>query len=131
MGVKDPRLWLAGAVLWGFAEATFFFIVPDLLLTAAALAFGLRRAFRLAAFTALAAAFGGLLMMRWGAGDADAARASLLSVPLLGDDLLARVQQEMQGAWPVNLALGAVTGAPYKSYAVEAGAAVVLDMPEF
>ena len=31
------RWWLAGALLWCFAEATFFFIVPDLLLTAAVL----------------------------------------------------------------------------------------------
>lgn len=123
--MKDPRLWFAGAAVWGFAEATFFFIVPDVLLTAAVLVFGLARAFRLAGFTALAAAFGGLVMMRWGAQDAEGAKSFLLSVPLIGEDLIARVQAEMQGAWPLNLTLGAVTGAPYKVYAVEAGAADV------
>ncbi len=123
MGVKDPRLWLAAAVLWGCAEATFFFIVPDVLLTAAVLVFGLSRAFRFAVVAAIAAALGGLFMMRWGAQDAESARTFLLSVPLIGDDLITRVQAENNGAWPVNLTLGAVTGAPYKIYAVEAGAA--------
>lgn len=125
MGIRDPRLWFAAAALWGFAEATFFFVVPDVLLTASLLVFGLRRAFRLAVVAALAAAVGGLLMMRWGAGDIEAARDFLLSVPLVGDDLLMRVEAEMRGSWPVGLALGAVTGAPYKIYAVEAGAAGV------
>ncbi|WDI30062.1 hypothetical protein PUV54_08830 [Hyphococcus flavus] len=122
MGIKDPRLWLAGTVLWGFAEATFFFIVPDVLLTAAVLVFGLSRAFKLCVAASLAAAAGGLLMMQWSLHDIEAARAFLLSIPLIGGDLIARVQSEMQGAWPLNLTLGAVTGAPYKIYAVEAGA---------
>lgn len=123
--MKNPRLWLAAAAVWGFAEATFFFVVPDVLLTAAVLVFGLRRAFRLAVFAALAAVAGGLFMMRWGASDIEAARGFLLSVPLVGHDLLTRVEAEMQGLWPVGLTLGAVTGAPYKIYAVEAGAAGV------
>ena len=122
-GMKSARLWLAGAVLWGFAEATFFFIVPDLLLTAAVLVFGLRRAFRLSLAAAGAAALGGLVMWAWGAGEPQAARAFLLSVPLVGDDLITRVEGEMAGFWPLHLTLGAITGAPFKVYAVEAGAA--------
>lgn len=123
MGVKTTRLWLSGAALWGFAEATFFFVAPDLLLTAAVLAFGLQRAFRLSLAAAGAAALGGLAMWTWGASDADAARGFLLCVPLIGEDLLARVQAEMAGLWPLELTLGAITGAPFKIYAVEAGAA--------
>ena len=125
MGIRDSRLWLAGALVWGFAEATFFFIVPDLLLTAAAVLFGLSRAFRLSVTAALAAAAGGLLMALWGASDASTARAFLLSVPLVGEDLLLRVHGEMEGLWPAGLTLGAITGAPFKIYAVEAGAASV------
>lgn len=125
MGMRDPRIWLAGAVLWGFSEATFFFIVPDLLLTAAVLVFGLSRAFKFSVIAAVAAAIGGLAMLSFGASNAEAARTFLLSVPLIGEDLLMRVQMEMQGAWPVHLTAGAVTGAPYKIYAVEAGAAGV------
>ncbi|WP_428410477.1 hypothetical protein [Hyphococcus sp.] len=127
MGValKDPRFWFAGAALWGFAEATFFFIVPDLLLTAAVLAFGLSRAFRFATVAACGAALGALPMVIWGAADAEAARAFLLSVPLIGEDLLLRVHGELEGFWPGNLTVGAVTGAPFKIYAVEAGASGV------
>ena len=123
MGVRTARLWLAGAVLWGFAEATFFFVVPDLVLTAAVLVFGLRRAFRFSLAAAGAAALGGVLMWNFGASDPQAARGFLLSVPLIGDDLLARVADEMAGLWPLKLTLGAISGAPFKIYAVEAGAA--------
>lgn len=123
MGIKDRRFWFAAAGLWGFAEATAFFIVPDVLLSAAAIVFGFAAALRFAAVAAAAAALGGLLMLRWGAGDADSARAFVLAVPLVGEDLLRRVGAEIEGAWAVHLAAGAVSGAPYKIYAVEAGAA--------
>lgn len=121
MGISDPRVWLAGAVLWGFAEATFFFVVPDVLITAAVLVVGLARAMRFAVGAAAAAVAGGLIMWAWGASDPEAARAFLLSIPLLGADLTARVAHEVTGVWPVNLTLGAITGAPFKIYAVEAG----------
>jgi membrane protein YqaA with SNARE-associated domain len=120
--MRNPKLWLLGAVLWGLAEATFFFIVPDLLLTAAVVAFGLKRAFRLSVAAAAAAALGGLLMWLYGASDPAGAQRFLLSVPLLGADLVARVEGEMAGLWPLHLTIGAITGAPFKIYAVEAGA---------
>ncbi len=119
----DKRLWLTGAIVWGAAEATFFFIVPDVILTAAVIAYGWRQALRFAGAAALAAAIGGYFMWRLGAASPDAARDFLLSVPLLGQDLIERVQSEINGAWPVHLTLGAITGAPYKIYAAEAGAA--------
>ncbi len=123
MGMSDKRLWVAGAVFWGFTEATVFFVVPDLLLTAAVIAVGVAMAFRLALAAAGAAVLGGVVMWGLGAGDTDAARALLLSVPLLGDDLVLRVKSEIAGVWPTNLMIGAISGAPYKIYAVEAGAA--------
>ncbi len=123
MGIRDPRLWLAGALVWGFAEATFFFIVPDILLTAAVIMFGLAHAFRLSVAAAMAATAGGLLMMLWGASDSNAARQFLMSVPLIGEDLLFRVHGELEGFWPVDMTLGAISGAPFKIYSVEAGAA--------
>lgn len=123
MGVKDRRLWLAAAALWGFAEATAFFIVPDVMLTAAVLALGFAAAMRCAVFAAVAATAGGLLMFLWGANDAEPARNFLLHVPLIGADLLTRVEAEIRGAWALTTAMGAITGAPYKIYAVEAGVA--------
>jgi membrane protein YqaA with SNARE-associated domain len=123
MGVKDKRLWFAAAAIWGFAEATFFFIVPDVLLTASVFVFGIALALRLSLAAAAGAVVGGLIMFSWGASDIGAARAFVGTVPLIGDDLLMRVNDEIAGAWGPDLAVGAVTGAPYKIYAAEAGAA--------
>ena len=36
-------MWFVAAALWGISEATFFFVVPDVLITATVLRFGLRR----------------------------------------------------------------------------------------
>jgi membrane protein YqaA with SNARE-associated domain len=123
MGLNDQRAWFASAALWGFAEATAFFVVPDVLLTAAVLMLGIAATLRLAAAAAIAAVAGGMVMLAWGASDIDGAHAFLLAIPLIGGDLLARVQADIAGAWPANLTIGAITGAPYKIYAVEAGAA--------
>lgn len=125
MGMSDKRLWFAGAFLWGFAEATFFFIVPDVLLTAGVLIFGFAVALRFCVTAALGAVAGGMVMFWWGAMDPASARHFVSAVPLIGDDLMARVSAEIAGAWPVNLTMGAISGAPYKIYAVEAGAAGV------
>jgi hypothetical protein len=45
----------------------------------------------------------------------------MLHVPAVGPDLIARVHGEFESAWPLHLLLGAMTGVPYKLYAVEAG----------
>lgn len=124
MGLREKSTWMVFAALWGFAEATFFFIVPDLLLTASILFFGVAFALRLAGVTAIAAVAGGIVMYFWGAHN-DAPTEFLLSIPLIGEDLLMRAAAEMRGegehAWPLSLGLGAISGAPYKLYAVEAG----------
>lgn len=126
MGIEPKGLarfnWMIAAMLWGFAEATAFFVVPDVLLTSAVLIGGVAFALRLAGWAAGAAVIGGMIMYFWGASDAPAARDMLLTVPLVGPDLLLRVDAEMTGAWPQNVFTGALSGAPYKIYAVEAGA---------
>jgi membrane protein YqaA with SNARE-associated domain len=61
-------------------------------------------------------------MWLWGEHDVEAARRALLHVPAIGPDLLARAQREMGDGWPLHLVLGAMTGVPYKLYAIEAGA---------
>jgi membrane protein YqaA with SNARE-associated domain len=114
-------IWLLGAAAWGAAEASFFFLVPDILLTAAVVRRGLRSALLLSVTAAIFAALTGLGMYLWGAHDIIAAQAILLGVPAVGPDLLARVHQEFEGAWPLHLLIGAVSGVPYKLYAVEAG----------
>lgn len=122
-------IWILAAVVWGVAEATFFFIVPDVLLTVVVLRNGWREAQILAVPVALAATLAGGLMWCWGACDAAGARAFLLQIPAIGPDLLARTAREMDAWWGVHMITGAVTGVPYKLYAVEAGARHVALLP--
>ncbi|HEX4636906.1 MAG TPA: hypothetical protein VH189_12035 [Rhizomicrobium sp.] len=114
-------IWVIGAALWGAAEASFFFIVPDVLLTAAALRLGLRRALMLCLVAATSAVLTGVVMWLWAAHDPMMARSAMLRVPAVGPDLLARVHGEFDQGWPRHMLLGAMTGVPYKLYAVEAG----------
>jgi len=53
------RFWHLAAFLWGFAEATLFFIVPDVLLTLLAVRFGWRRAIMPLLFCLSGAVVGG------------------------------------------------------------------------
>jgi membrane protein YqaA with SNARE-associated domain len=115
-------IWYAAAAIWGVAEATLFFIVPDVLLTFAVVRFGLRRALVLAVVAAGFASLAGLGMWAWGHSDPASARHAVLLVPAIGPDLLARAAQEVGRGWPLHLVTGAMTGVPYKLYAVEAGA---------
>jgi len=115
-------IWIFVAAFWGVAEATVFFFVPDVVLTAGVMKFGFRRALRLAVFAAGSASLAGIGMWMWGAHDAAAARSVMLLVPAIGPDLLARAHSEIAGLWPLHLFVGAITGLPYKLYAIEAGA---------
>jgi membrane protein YqaA with SNARE-associated domain len=113
--------WVIASALWGAGEASFFFIVPDVLLTAAALRFGWRRALMLCFVAAACAALTGVALWFWSARDPVAAWHAMLQVPAVGPDLLARVRREFDSAWALHLTLGAVSGVPYKLYAVAAG----------
>lgn len=114
-------IWLLGVMLWAAAEASFFFIVPDVLLTAAMLRLGLRRALLLSVVAAVIAALTGALMWAWAAQEEAGARAAMRAVPAIGADLVSRVHREFDGAWFIAMVRGAVSGVPYKLYAVEAG----------
>lgn len=114
-------IWIIAAAGWGVAEATVFFLAPDVILTAAVPRFGLRAALRLSVIAAISAAMAGIVMYAWGAHDPAGAHRAMLQVPAIGPDLLARTAREMGGFWPLHLFTGAVTGVAYKLYAVEAG----------
>jgi membrane protein YqaA with SNARE-associated domain len=115
-------IWIAAAAGWGVAEASVFFFVPDVLLTYVVMQFGLRAALRLAVIAAAAASITGIGMWLWASHDPETARHVVLMVPAIGPDLLARAHDETMSNWPLHLFTGAMTGVPYKLYAVEAGA---------
>jgi hypothetical protein len=113
------------AGLWGFAEATLFFLVPDIWLTAIAVRRGLKPAL-LACLAALAGALlGGLAMYGWGASNPETARAVLDWVPGINVAMIAEVQTALNEDGAMAMFLGPLQGVPYKIYAVEAAGAGV------
>jgi membrane protein YqaA with SNARE-associated domain len=116
------RLWDGAAVLWGFAEASVFFIVPDVLLTAAAMG-SLRRGLRAAGFALAGAVVGGVVVMLWARADPEGAARLLLAVPGISDALVERARGLVEGGFLAGMTIGSLSGVPYKIFAVEAAGA--------
>ncbi len=116
-----PRTAEAVAALWGLAEATLFFVVPDVWLSLVAAA-SRRRALRACLWAAAGALAGGLAMHAWGAADPAWALAAVERVPAVSSAMVERVAAQLgeHGLWA--LFVGPWTGTPYKLYAVQAGA---------
>jgi membrane protein YqaA with SNARE-associated domain len=120
----------AVALLWGFAEATLFFIVPDVWLSVVAVWRGRRAALLAAGWAVGGAVVGGALMHIWGASSPDAAVAALARLPAISPAMIAGVHADLERLRGAAVVIGAVTGVPYKIYAVlaqEAG----LQLPLF
>ncbi len=110
-----------GAAGWGFAEATLFFLVPDIWLTTWA-AHAPRRAFIACVFALLGALVGGAIMYGWGAADHDAATATVQRVPAISAQMVAETDSSLRDDGAVALFAGVFRGRPYKLFAVTAGA---------
>jgi membrane protein YqaA with SNARE-associated domain len=109
--------------LWGFAEATLFFIVPDVLLGAVAL-FSPRSAARVLALTLAGALVGGTVTYLL-ASEVRPARSEAIvdAVPTVRYSAIRRVGREMHADGPRSVVYGPVRmGTPYKLYARAAGA---------
>ncbi|XKG44066.1 hypothetical protein LG328_01905 [Arthrobacter luteolus] len=110
---------IAGA--WGFAEATFFFVVPDVWTSWV----GLRRPKRAVGttFSALGGAMaGGAVTYCWGRKvAAETSRKALAKVPAVTDAMIGDVEQEMAESGAASLLRGPTRGVPYKLYARAAG----------
>ena len=109
------------ASLWGFAEATLFFIVPDVYLSWLALR-SPKSGLIACLFALLGALIGGAAMWMWGHFDPDAARAIFESLPAISGATIASVRQQLADSGIAALFLGPLGGIPYKIYAVEAAA---------
>ncbi|MFP6668656.1 MAG: hypothetical protein VB876_15160 [Pirellulales bacterium] len=109
------------AALWGFAEATLFFIVPDVLLAWIALS-SLRRALLACGWAVAGAVLGGGMMYGWGATRLESAEAVLARQPAVNQEMLTTVQRQVQTSGSKMLFAGPWAGRPYKIYAVYAGA---------
>jgi membrane protein YqaA with SNARE-associated domain len=110
-------LWLGFA--WGFAEATLFFIVPDVLFTLVAL-YSPRRSVKLVALILLGAMAGGTVMFYLGSKDPARAESVVVKVPFVSTAMFTKTREgfERDGMW--TLAKSPGNGIPYKVYCVQA-----------
>ncbi|WP_299817022.1 hypothetical protein [uncultured Roseibium sp.] len=108
------------AALWGFAEATLFFIVPDVLLTSLALT-SLKKALWAALAAALAAAVGGALIWSCAHYAPQVSRSVLLQVPGISENTFAAVRLYLESGLFQGMLQGAFSGVPYKIFAADAG----------
>jgi membrane protein YqaA with SNARE-associated domain len=113
-------LTLLVAVLWGFAEATLFFIVPDVWLTWVALS-DLPLALRACAATIGGAVVGGAVMYLWGRRDPARAAATVDAVPGISAAQLVEAEQALRERGWMPMFVGAIVAVPYKIYAIKSG----------
>jgi membrane protein YqaA with SNARE-associated domain len=106
------------AFLWGVAEATLFFFVPDVILSYIGVRQGPRAAAKASLIAAIGAATGGVIMYLWSQADPAAARAAVEVVPAISAEMIARAQVAMSGDWFGATLFGPLTSTPYKVYAI-------------
>ena len=110
------RAALVACALWGFAEATRFFVVPDVLVGWIAL-HGARRGAAASLWATAGAVLGGLAVHA----DARVRRERLTEIPGISEAMLedASAKLARDGWWA--LLRGPLDGIPYKVYAAESG----------
>ena len=107
------------AFLWGLAEATFFFVVPDVFLSLVALLGGWRT-WRHILGAVCGALLGGALLFQWAHVKPAQARDAVARVPFIRESMFTKVDEGLRRRGLSAVFFGSVTGVPYKLYAVEA-----------
>ncbi len=105
------------AFLWGLAEGTLFFVVPDVIITLAAM-FRPRRALLHAGAAVAGAVLAGALMYTWASASPDSARAAVDAVPFVESNVLVFASIDFYYDAPVAVLYGPLRGIPYKVYAM-------------
>jgi hypothetical protein len=113
MGVK------LAALLWGLAEATVFFIVPDVWLSFAGRT-KLRAGLAASLYCLAGAMAGGALIYLWGRHDLSEATDLVEKVPAISTAMVERVQEELSEMGVLAVLFGPLKGTPYKVYAAQA-----------
>ena len=106
------------AFIWGVAEATLFFFVPDVILSYIGLKRGVKAAARASVIAALGASLGGVIMYLWSTNDPAMAREAVLAVPAISEAMAQRAQQVMAENWFLATFLGPLTSTPFKLFAI-------------
>lgn len=115
-----PMWWDLPAFTWGFAEGTFFFLVPDIWLSHLALV-SPKRAFAASVPTLIGALAGGAATYTWARRiPEEESRRLLASLPAISTAMVDTVDAELSRGLH-TMVLGPLRGRPYKIYARSAG----------
>lgn len=109
---------------WGVAEATLFFILPDVLLSYFALD-RKERLLRLILWALAGAIVGGIIMYYWGFHYPQTAWHWVEAVPAINSELMNSVAKQLRDTGASAIILGPLQGLPYKTYAVQAASASI------
>jgi membrane protein YqaA with SNARE-associated domain len=110
------------ALLWGLAEATLFFIVPDVLITAIALR-SRRDALIATAYACIGAVIGGAITYVWAQHAPVSLHTAFDWLPAISPELIDRVPRDLiQLGW-ITMFIGPFSGVPYKLFAAGAATA--------
>ena len=124
MAVSNDDRSMRGAgiagLVWGMAEASFFFIVPDVLISAVALRSG-RSAFAAVLGSLVGACIAGAAMFHWSQADPASARAAVDTVPFIPARLFEIAQTLSADRRGLANQFGSIIGVPYKLFAVFLG----------
>lgn len=105
------------SLVWGFAEATVFFIVPDVVLSLITLK-SPRSGFIACLYALGGALIGGILMFQMAQIYPSATRSLLLALPGIHATQLQTVQTQIAQQGATAIFLGPLYGLPYKLYVV-------------
>jgi membrane protein YqaA with SNARE-associated domain len=111
------------AFIWGLAEASIFFVVPDVIISFIALKYGARAALLASLLAVVGAMAGGSIIYFLGQADLEGLQKLFDQLPAIGPEVIGRAHHEIwSGSGALTLLLGSITGVPFKLYASEAGA---------
>ena len=105
------------AILWSFAEATLFFIVPDVFLTYLVI-FNVKAAYWSCLLSLIGAMIGGACMYLWGAKNYSLAARTIATLPGISNKLIVKEKENLLRTKLWAILLGPLKGIPYKIYAI-------------
>jgi hypothetical protein len=116
---RNARPWIWIALLWGFFEGTFFFLIPDIFISAGAL-LSLRRSLPLVFATMTGACLGGLLLYTWSTQQPERSLKAVEAVPYVKDWMTGKTRENWEAHGTFAIYHAPTQGIPYKLNAVMA-----------
>lgn len=101
---------------WGLAEATLFFVIPDVILTYIALK-NIKKALLACLYALIGALIGGTILYFWSSSDPKQVVTILNAIPAINSEMIHEVEQSLRQDGLLAMVLGPTQGIPYKIYA--------------